>query len=412
LLGVCDLGDHRSHALHICLVARLRIVLARRTLRIACRVYEVLPQERAAICEFALQYPKIGYRKLTWMMVDAGVACVGDSTVYRLLSDADPLSRWMRSTVLSGGYKFSWRRAHVALGNDSGGFFRSQLAQKDSSVIRCFARRFDIKPERSSERIRKLSAGMEKEYTMFRKSANICAVGLVCALVVSPVAFSGSATYDYSGVVTSVDDSIPGNSIAIGSKVTGTYTFDFANANPALSSGVVGSANWIVASQGDSVPTPTLLVFTSTAQASGFNYATPPPVNTGFPGSGGQSSVQGSANSGPGSGSSFTAGEAWEAVPDINGGSSLTISNPHGAYSFNGLPILAGATSATGQVSEFLADTYTSIDFKITSLTPAVSTSAPEIDGSSAVVGITLLIGGLTVLRGRRRGDMSYMPTR
>ncbi len=37
-----------------------------------CRVYEVLPEERAAICEFALQYPKIGYRKLTWMMVDAG----------------------------------------------------------------------------------------------------------------------------------------------------------------------------------------------------------------------------------------------------------------------------------------------------------------------------------------------------
>ena len=26
----------------------------------------VLPEERAAICEFALQYPKIGYRKLTW----------------------------------------------------------------------------------------------------------------------------------------------------------------------------------------------------------------------------------------------------------------------------------------------------------------------------------------------------------
>ncbi len=27
-----------------------------------CRVYEVLPEERAAICEFALQYPKIGCR--------------------------------------------------------------------------------------------------------------------------------------------------------------------------------------------------------------------------------------------------------------------------------------------------------------------------------------------------------------
>jgi putative transposase len=71
-----------------------------------CRVYEVLPEERAAICEFALQYPKIGYRKLTWMMVDAGVACVGESTVYRVLSDADLLSRWKRSTVSSGEYNF------------------------------------------------------------------------------------------------------------------------------------------------------------------------------------------------------------------------------------------------------------------------------------------------------------------
>ncbi|MDP9090844.1 MAG: integrase core domain-containing protein [Pseudomonadota bacterium] len=71
-----------------------------------CRVYEVLPEERAAMCEFALRYPKIGYRKLTWMMVDAAVACVGESTVYRVLSDAELLSRWKRSTVSSGEYNF------------------------------------------------------------------------------------------------------------------------------------------------------------------------------------------------------------------------------------------------------------------------------------------------------------------
>ena len=71
-----------------------------------CRVYELLPEERAAICEFALQYPKIGYRKLTWMMVDAGTACVGESTVYRVLSDAELLSRWKRSTASSGEYHF------------------------------------------------------------------------------------------------------------------------------------------------------------------------------------------------------------------------------------------------------------------------------------------------------------------
>lgn len=71
-----------------------------------CRVYEVLAEERAAICEFALRYPKIGYRKLTWMMVDAAVVCVGESTVYRVLSEADLLSRWKRSVASSGEYHF------------------------------------------------------------------------------------------------------------------------------------------------------------------------------------------------------------------------------------------------------------------------------------------------------------------
>ena len=66
------------------------------------RVYEVLlPEERAAICEFALLQPKIGYRKLTWMMVDAG-----ESTVYRVLSEVDLLSRWKRSGPSTGEYHF------------------------------------------------------------------------------------------------------------------------------------------------------------------------------------------------------------------------------------------------------------------------------------------------------------------
>ena len=70
------------------------------------RVYMVLPEERAAICAFALKHAKIGYRKLTWMMVDADVACVGESTVYRVLNEADLLSRWKRSERSSGEYHF------------------------------------------------------------------------------------------------------------------------------------------------------------------------------------------------------------------------------------------------------------------------------------------------------------------
>src|SRR5215472_15016769 len=49
-----------------------------------CRVYELLPEERLAICEFALKFPKVGYRKLTWMMVDAGVVLDGQSVAIEL----------------------------------------------------------------------------------------------------------------------------------------------------------------------------------------------------------------------------------------------------------------------------------------------------------------------------------------
>jgi hypothetical protein len=62
-----------------------------------CPVYELLPDERTAICAYEVEYLKIAYRKLTWMMFDAGtVFCAGESTVYRVLSEADVLSRWKR----------------------------------------------------------------------------------------------------------------------------------------------------------------------------------------------------------------------------------------------------------------------------------------------------------------------------
>ena len=71
-----------------------------------CRAYALLPEERSAICAYALKFPRIGYRKLTWMMVDEAVAFVGESTVYRVLSEADLLSLWKRSTASTGEYHF------------------------------------------------------------------------------------------------------------------------------------------------------------------------------------------------------------------------------------------------------------------------------------------------------------------
>ena len=39
---------------------------------------------------------------LTWMMVNAGVAGIGESTFYRVVSDADLWARWKQSVASAG----------------------------------------------------------------------------------------------------------------------------------------------------------------------------------------------------------------------------------------------------------------------------------------------------------------------
>ena len=56
----------------------------------------ILPTEAAAVLAYAVAHPKDGYRRLAWQMVDADVAYLSPSSVYRLLSDADLLYRWKR----------------------------------------------------------------------------------------------------------------------------------------------------------------------------------------------------------------------------------------------------------------------------------------------------------------------------
>jgi len=51
------------------------------------------PDERAAVCAFALAHPAMGYKRLTWLMNDRDVAYFRPSQVYRLLQDAQLLRR-------------------------------------------------------------------------------------------------------------------------------------------------------------------------------------------------------------------------------------------------------------------------------------------------------------------------------
>ena len=58
----------------------------------------ILATGRDAVIRYALDHPKDGYRRLTWQMVDADVAYLSESSVYRILQTSDLLARWKRST--------------------------------------------------------------------------------------------------------------------------------------------------------------------------------------------------------------------------------------------------------------------------------------------------------------------------
>lgn len=58
--------------------------------------------EKAAIVEFHDRNPLEGYRRLTFMMLDANVVAVSPSTTYRVLSAAGLLDRWNRRPSKKG----------------------------------------------------------------------------------------------------------------------------------------------------------------------------------------------------------------------------------------------------------------------------------------------------------------------
>lgn len=65
----------------------------------ACRsLHTILPEEKEAVVQYALDHPQDGYRRLCWQMVDEDVAYVSPSSVYRILRDQDLLYRWKRSS--------------------------------------------------------------------------------------------------------------------------------------------------------------------------------------------------------------------------------------------------------------------------------------------------------------------------
>jgi hypothetical protein len=96
------------------------------------------------------------------------------------------------------------------------------------------------------------------------------------AIVALPVmAHAGSVTYEFTGTVTSAT----GIYSSAGSTVSGTIIIDFGAANPAQSSGTIGSVaagQWYQQAYGGSyynLPTPAGMVFSSTIKTGGVSYS-------------------------------------------------------------------------------------------------------------------------------------------
>ena len=71
-----------------------------------------LPEEIEAVIGYALENPKDGYRRLTYMMIDENIACLSPSSVYRILSDRDLLYRFKRSSKSTGKYDYKPDKPH------------------------------------------------------------------------------------------------------------------------------------------------------------------------------------------------------------------------------------------------------------------------------------------------------------
>lgn len=71
------------------------------------RGHWLLSWEREAIIAFAKEHPAEGYRRLTYMMLDADIVAVSPSSTYRVLRDVGLLQRWntVKSPAKAGGFE-------------------------------------------------------------------------------------------------------------------------------------------------------------------------------------------------------------------------------------------------------------------------------------------------------------------
>lgn len=66
------------------------------------RFFWLMPEEKQAIIDYCREQVDEGYRRLTYMMLDADVAAVSPTTTYRILKEADLINRWPKKSKTTG----------------------------------------------------------------------------------------------------------------------------------------------------------------------------------------------------------------------------------------------------------------------------------------------------------------------
>ncbi len=66
------------------------------------RDFWLTDEEKQAILDYYSDHPLEGYRRLTYMMIDADIVAVSPSSVYRVLKNAGFMDRWNRKPSQKG----------------------------------------------------------------------------------------------------------------------------------------------------------------------------------------------------------------------------------------------------------------------------------------------------------------------
>jgi len=223
----------------------------------------------------------------------------------------------------------------------------------------------------------------------------------LAALTISAGASAQYATYDFKATVTSSDFA----GIADGTTITGTYTINLGNADLSSDGYSFNTINstypWLRGDAGGAAfgnigPPEKGPVFTSsfTVGNSTFDF----PVLSPF---GNATSVAGGQDYYDAYDTEYTSKHSYVE-------SNLSVENPTGTVPFfsNGLLNFGSHSVGTGSIvigTDYprspTHDSSSTLDYSITAIQ---SYPAPEIDAAYAAGGLTLLLGSIVVLRGRR----------